>query len=70
MSAPKTRNARIQTAQNRSGNAHDRFQLIISNDMRMSFQDGFVFMKHEINYRKIFERYIKVLDRVTSHART
>ena len=70
MSAPKTCSVRIQTTQNRSDSAHDRFQLIVSNDMRMEFQDGFVFMKHEIDYRKTFERYIKVLDRVTSHART
>ncbi|MDE1838305.1 MAG: hypothetical protein KGH87_00145 [Thaumarchaeota archaeon] len=70
MSAPKTCDALIQAAQNRSGNAHDRFQLIISNDTRIAFQDGFAFMKQETDYKKNFGRYIKVLDMVTSHART
>lgn len=70
MSAPKTCSVRIQTTQNRSDSAHDRFQFIISNDMKVVFQDGFTFAKHKTDYRKTFEYCIRVLDMVTNHART
>ncbi|MDE1840581.1 MAG: hypothetical protein KGI09_01730 [Thaumarchaeota archaeon] len=69
MSAPKTCSALIQTAQDRSDNAYDGFQLIASNDTEMAFQDKFTFTKH-IDYRKTFESHIKILYRVASHAKT
>ncbi len=69
MTALKTYSVLAQTAQKRSDNTHGRFELVASNDTRRILQSGYTFTKHIVDYRKIFESYIKVLDMVTSHAR-